>query len=250
MNDLPDVSNLYWFLLVSCIVFAVVVFRYFLLSGIFYGVFYIWKKEKWKANKVSARDYKPGQFKKEIIRSIITSIIFGLSGGLLLLQYQQGYARIYEDFVSYQWWWMPASLAIALILQEIYYYWLHRWMHIPAVFRLVHKWHHDSHVASPWTAFSFHPLEGLIQAAFLPLLLLFLPMHLYVLVFFLVIMSVSSVINHLDIEVYPKWFAKTWVGRSMIGATHHAHHHKQYKYNYGLYFTFLDKVFKTEYNDK
>jgi sterol desaturase/sphingolipid hydroxylase (fatty acid hydroxylase superfamily) len=122
-------------------------------------------------------------------------------------------------------------------------------MHIPSVFRIVHKWHHDSQVASPWTAFSFHPLEGMIQAAFLPLLLLFLPMHLYVLVFFLVIMSVSSVINHLDIEVYPKWFSNSLIGRSFIGATHHAMHHKQYKYNYGLYFTWLDKLHNTEKQD-
>jgi sterol desaturase/sphingolipid hydroxylase (fatty acid hydroxylase superfamily) len=249
VNKLPNVSDPFWFIIVSFIVFAVVVLRYFLMSGIFYFVFYSWQKEKWKAKKVSSREYKKGQFKKEIWRSFITSIIFGLSGGLLLLQYQLGYAKIYEDFKSYPIWWMPVSLVIAVLLQEIYYYWLHRWMHIPSVFRIVHKWHHDSQVASPWTAFSFHPLEGMIQAAFLPLLLLFLPMHLYVLVFFLVIMSVSSVINHLDIEVYPKWFSNSLIGRSFIGATHHAMHHKQYKYNYGLYFTWLDKLHNTEKQD-
>lgn len=190
--------------------------------------------------------YEKGQFRKEIIRSTITSMLFGISGAVLLLLWQKGYARIYENVNDYSWWWMPLSLAIALILQETYYYWLHRWMHIPSVFRVVHKWHHDSHIASPWTAFSFHPLEGLIQAIFLPLVLLFLPMNLYVLVIFLTIMSISSVINHLDIEVYPAWFSRSLVGKSVIGATHHAMHHKQYKYNFGLYFTLWDKWVKTE----
>ncbi|MGZ5247104.1 MAG: hypothetical protein ACXWV5_08645, partial [Flavitalea sp.] len=34
-----------------------------------------------------------------------------------------------------------------------------------------------------------------------------------------------------------------------IGATHHSLHHKQFKFNYGLYFTFWDKWKKTESPD-
>jgi Delta7-sterol 5-desaturase len=36
------------------------------------------------------------------------------------------------------------------------------------------------------------------------------------------------------------------IGRGLIGATHHSLHHKQFKYNYGLYFTFWDKWKRTE----
>ncbi len=246
VDNLPDVSNPLWFLIVSFIVYAVVVGRYFLLSWLFYRVFHVWRWEKWKSKKINQRDYNPGQFRKEIIRSNMTAILFGISGAVLLLLWQKGYMKIYEDIHAYPLWWLPVSLIAALILQEIYYYWLHRWMHIPSVFRVVHKWHHDSHIASPWTAFSFHPIEGLIQAIFLPLILLFLPMNLFVLIIMLTIMSVSSVINHLDIEIYPRWFTRNLFGKSMIGATHHALHHKQYKYNFGLYFTWLDRLFKTE----
>ncbi len=246
MENLPDLSNPLWFLLAALIVYAVVVGRYFLISGVFYLVFYVWSPSKWKKRKITERDYPKGQFRKEINRSNLTAILFGLSGALLLLLWQKGYTKLYEDIHDYPLWWLPASLFIALALQETYYYWLHRWMHIPAVFRIVHKWHHDSQIASPWTAFSFHPLEGLIQAAFLPLILLFLPMNVYVLVFMLVIMSLSSVINHLDIEVYPRWFARVFLFRHLIGATHHSLHHKQYKYNYGLYFTWWDEWLKTE----
>jgi len=246
VDKLPDVSNPVWFFIAAFVVYAVVVGRYFLLSWLFYSIFYVWQKKKWESRKINQRDYPAGQFKKEIIRSNITAILFGISGAILLLLWQKGYVKIYDDIYDYPLWWLPVSLMAALILQETYYYWLHRWMHIPKIFRLVHKWHHDSHIASPWTAFSFHPLEGLIQAIFLPLILLFLPMNLYVLIVMLTIMSVSSVINHLDIEVYPKWFSRNIITRSMIGATHHSLHHKQYKYNFGLYFTWWDKLTKTE----
>ncbi len=119
-------------------------------------------------------------------------------------------------------------------------------MHKPKVFRIVHKIHHDSNITSPFTAFSFHPFEGLLQAVFLPVMLIILPVHYYIIIIQLTIMTVSSVINHLDIEIYPRKFNKNLIGKWLIGATHHSLHHKQFKFNYGLYFTFWDKIKKTE----
>jgi sterol desaturase/sphingolipid hydroxylase (fatty acid hydroxylase superfamily) len=58
-------------------------------------------------------------------------------------------------------------------------------------------------------------------------------------------MTFSSVINHLDIEIYPRNSYNTW-SKWVIGATHHSLHHTYYKYNFGLYFTFWDRIKKTE----
>lgn len=243
---LPDFSDLGTFLLAILVVFAVVEFRYFLVSGIFFLVFFTGDPARKKFKKIDRRPYPAGQFRREIWRSTLSSFVFGISGALLAWMWQQGYARIYWNAGDHHWLWMPASLLIALFAQETYYYWLHRWMHIPAVFRVVHRWHHDSRIASPWTAFSFHPLEAVIQALFLPLILLVLPMQVWVLITLLVIMTISSVVNHLDWEIYPHWFGRNPLTRALIGATHHALHHKQYRYNYGLYFTWWDKWLKTE----
>lgn len=246
MNNIPDLSDPIWFLIASAIVYLVVVGRYFLISGLFHLICYQWYPERFASRKINKKEYKKGQFRQEMNRSNLSAILFGLAGALMILLWQKGQLRLYEHIHDRPLYWLPVSLVIALVAQETYYYWFHRGMHIPSIYRVVHKWHHDSQIASPWTAFSFHPLEGLIQAAFLPLLLLILPMHLYVLILLLVIMSISSVINHLDIELYPAWFSRSPFTRWMIGATHHALHHKQYKYNYGLYFTWWDKWLKTE----
>jgi sterol desaturase/sphingolipid hydroxylase (fatty acid hydroxylase superfamily) len=59
-------------------------------------------------------------------------------------------------------------------------------------------------------------------------------------------MTTTSVINHLNIELYPAGTHKHWAGKWFIGATHHSLHHSQYLFNYGLYFTFWDKIMHTE----
>ncbi|HTM91608.1 MAG TPA: sterol desaturase family protein [Flavisolibacter sp.] len=244
--QLPDVSKPFWFLIATLVVFAVVIGRYLLVAGIFYGVFYLWFPQKWQQRKINNRGYKKDQFRKEVFWSTITALLFAVAGAGTLLLWQKRYTKVYFDANDYPLWWLPLSLIIALILHETYYYWLHRWMHHPKIFKVVHKVHHDSNITSPWTAFSFHPIEGFFQAIFLPALLMVLPMHLYVLIIQLTIMTFSSVINHLDIEIYPKNFHKHFFGRWLIGATHHSLHHKQFKYNYGLYFTFWDKWKRTE----
>lgn len=230
----------------TVLLFVIIAGRYFLVAGIFYAIFYLWFPNRWSRRKINNRAYRPGQFRKEMLRSSVSAILFAVSGSVSLLLWQLGYIKVYLKVQDYPVWWLPLSVGLLLMLHETYYYWLHRWMHRPTVFRLMHQAHHDSHIASPWTAFSFHPLEGLLQAIFLPLALLVIPVHVFVLLFLLLLMTLSSVVNHLDIEVYPQGFSRHPVGKWLIGATHHALHHKQYKYNFGLYFTFWDRWKHTE----
>lgn len=247
--QLPDYTNPFWFVILILVFFIIITGRYFILSGIFYLIFHIWFPEKWKSRKIYLKDYKPGQFKTEVKWSMISGILFSIAGAVTIVLWQKGFTKAYGDYNLYGWWYLPVSLVIFLLAHETYYYWLHRWMHKPSVFRLIHKVHHDSKITSPFTAFSFHPIEGFFQAIFLPLMLLVLPMHYAVIFLLLFIMSVSSVINHLNFEIYPKNFNTNFFGKWLVGASHHSLHHQQVKHNFGLYFTFWDKLKNTESPD-
>jgi lathosterol oxidase len=235
-----------FFLAYVFIFFLAILFRYFVAAGFFYYYYYVLKQEEFRERRLSRRPPKKEQLKKEIIWSIKSSVIFAFFGAVLYWLWQRDLTAIYLDVAEYPLWYLPVSLVIILLLHETYYYWIHRWMHTPGVFRKVHKVHHDSHTPTPWTAFSFHPWESLLEALILPVLLLFIPVSVYVLGLYLVIMTVSSVVNHLDIEIYPPAFQRSRFGKLFIGATHHHHHHKEYLTNYGLYFTFWDKWMSTE----
>ncbi len=240
------IKLLSYFLIYILIFFLILVLRYFLAAGFFYHHYYIKNKEKFASKKLSQRPYKKGQLRNEMIWSLISSIIFAVTGSLLFFLYQHGFTKIYLEFSMNDLWYFPFSLVIVLLIHETYYYWVHRWMHSPALYKKVHKVHHDSLAPSPWTAFSFHPWEATLEALILPIILIAIPLHFSVVLFYLMFMTISSVINHLDIEIYPERLQKSFFGRNFIGATHHHFHHSEFNTNYGLYFTFWDQWMKTE----
>ncbi|MCK0125758.1 sterol desaturase family protein [Gelidibacter sp. F2691] len=158
----------------------------------------------------------------------------------------QNLTAIYLDPLTYGIWYLPLSLFLVLAVHETYYYWVHRAMHLKRFYKTVHKVHHQSLSTTPWTAFSFHPWESILEALILPLILVILPVNIYVLFVYLMFMTFSGVINHLDIEIYPDFFRKSAFGKLWIDATHHHYPHKEFNTNYGLYFTFWDKIMGTE----
>ncbi len=234
----------------TALLFFVAVFgRYVLFSLVFDWLFTGSTAEQPTGRPIQERQRKPDQQWREIGWSALTSLIFAAIGLGVMVAYQAGATRIYTDVQAYGWLWYIVSIGLVLFTQETYYYWLHRWMHRPGVYRWIHKVHHDSLTTSPWTAFSFHPTESTLQALLLPALTFVLPLHSTAICLILIIMTVSGAINHLNTEVYPHAFDRHWLGRWLIGATHHSLHHSQFRYNYGLYFTWWDKWMKTESPD-
>lgn len=245
-----DFNPLFTFLIYSLIFFLAIVFRYFLAAGIFHLYFFVLKNKNFEGKRLSRRKLRKDQLSKEMKWSIKSSAIFAFMGAVTFLLWEKGLTRIYLDIEQFGILYLPLSLIAIMLLHETYYYWVHRWMHHPKIFKRVHKVHHDSLVPTPWTAFSFHPWESLLEAIILPLLLIFIPVNIYVLGLYLLIMTLSSVINHLDIEIYPLWFQKSRTGKLFIGATHHHLHHSEFGTNFGLYFTFWDKWMGTESKTK
>lgn len=236
----------YYFIRLTAIFFGITFLRYLIFSGAYHYFFFVWFRKSFSKRFLNTSSKQRKQLKMEIWRSAITSIIFAFSGTLLVILWQKGYTLIYTDWSVYAFWYHPLSVLIVLTLHETYYYWLHRWMHRPKIYRKIHKWHHDSIETTSLTSFSFHPLESILQAVVIPIAILIVPMHLYLLLFLLLLMTLSATINHAGVEIYPKGFEKHWLGKWIIGATHHDLHHKEFRFNYGLYFTFWDKWMHTE----
>lgn len=244
-----DLTQWATFLALSAALFVIIALRYFLVLGSFHLILNRLFFDFSAKRKINNTVIEGKQYQSELFWSALSSLVFALIGALTFLLWQQGYIAIYTDFQQYAWWWFPVGIIAAIFLHETYYYWLHRWMHRPKVFQHVHRVHHESKATSLWTSFSFHPTETLLQAIAVPLILYVVPLHYVAVLVWLVFMTLTSAINHCNIEIYPKNFHRHWLGQWLIGATHHSRHHTQYRFNFGLYFTFWDRLMKTENDD-
>jgi sterol desaturase/sphingolipid hydroxylase (fatty acid hydroxylase superfamily) len=162
---------------------------------------------------------------------------------------KMGYMRLYWDFPEYGMIWGVLQFFFLVFFYDAYFYWTHRLMHHPRVYRRVHKTHHKNTDPSPLTIFAFHPLENLIE--FLPFVLvpMFLPICWPILFLWQTFDLLNNVLAHLGYEVYPKgWFHLPLLKYKTV-STHHNMHHELFHGNYGLYFTFWDKLMGTEFKD-
>ncbi|MAD97432.1 MAG: sterol desaturase [Flavobacteriaceae bacterium] len=232
----------------SIVLLAIIVFvRYLVFSSLYHLVFFNWFKTRFVNRFLHNKPWKKKQLKKEILWSMISGFIFALFIMLTFILNIEGYTAVYTELDEYPIWYLFVSIILVLFLQDTYYYWVHRWMHLPKIYKYFHLVHHKSIHTSVFTAFSFHPLETVLQALVIPILAILVPLHLYAIIAIITLMTISATINHAGVEVYPSGRFGAWFKKWVIGATHHDVHHKKFNYNYGLYFTFWDRWMKTEH---
>lgn len=214
--------------------------RYFGLVSIFYVWF--WKSSLRRGDALHDLQIKENQIWFEIKNSLVSSAVFAFCGVLLGLMWQRGWTQIYLEFGACPLWYLVLSFILVSVLHEMYFYFTHVWMHRPSIYRHLHQVHHHSRKTTPWASFSFHYGEALVQALFLPLVVLLVPIHPLVLIAYLTFMTVTAIFNHLGFEIIGNGF----LNRHFISGTHHSLHHERFNGNFGLYFCFLDRVLKTE----
>ena len=139
------------------------------------------------------------------------------------------------------------SLIGIIVAHDAYFYWTHRLMHHRRLYRYFHRTHHLSVTPTPFAAYAFDIPEALLMSAFTPLWLLFVPMHGLGLFLFMAFMLIRNVMGHAGVELMPRPLADSrWFGW-INATTHHDLHHQTFRHNYGLYFTWWDRLMGTEH---
>jgi lathosterol oxidase len=162
-------------------------------------------------------------------------IMAGLTATVDMYMLVGGTAKLYKNIDDYGWGYFLASPILFLIFTDTLIYWIHRILHWPSVYWL-HKLHHKYKETTPWSAFSFHPLDGFAQSVPYHLFILIFPMHsrLY--------SGTLLMVGLWTVNIHDRMTLRLW---GVNGAAHHTIHHVKFHYNYGQYFTFWDHVFGT-----
>jgi sterol desaturase/sphingolipid hydroxylase (fatty acid hydroxylase superfamily) len=215
------------------------------VAGLAYAL--IWRRGGAVAGRRLNRDPpRAATIRHELRLSLMSSWIYALPATLAVVAWKQGDTLVYLDPARYGLAWLFVSGALYLLIQDAYYYWLHRLMHHPAIFRHVHAGHHRSRQPTPFASFSFDWAEAALNAWVMPALVFVIPIHPAVILALLSLATVAAVLNHAGAEVLPRWVVEGWIGRWLISASHHSLHHSHYGKNFGLYFRVWDKLMGTD----
>ena len=230
------------------LVFAgIILIRYFLVAGGTYLFLYSFGNQFLIKHKPSLQlplvSWK--SIKHDIKLSLLATATLAFCAALLMVSYDFGLTQLYASWNQYGLWYLGLSFVGILILQDTCFYFIHRLFHHPLLFKHLHSGHHYSTTPTPWTSLALDPPEALVQGIFLLIVVLIVPLHFMVLAFLLLTMTFWAVVNHLGFALFDPSLARHWLGKWFIGSTYHSIHHRKYTVNYGLYFTFWDRLLDT-----
>ncbi len=229
------------------VAFILIFCRYAIFAGILYYIFYVWKRTDWWIMKIQQKLPKSAQLRHEISYSVMTAAIFAaMAFGVYFLR-QMGYGKLYFNINDYSITYYIGSVIFIILLHDTYFYWIHRIMHHPRLFRIFHLVHHQSNNPTPWTSFSFHPLEAVVEFGIIPILAFFVPIHFSALIFFTLWTTLFNTLGHTGYEFSPTNFTKHPFFKWINTPTHHNMHHQKSNCNYGLYFNFWDRIMNTNH---
>lgn len=202
-------------------------------TGLFFEVMNARHPERKVQDRVNPRKwqelaYAPGSL-------LILSLCF--AGGVFAQW--QGWAL---SPLPLSWWSVPLTLGLSILLYDAWFYWVHRLLHMPVMYRF-HALHHKSVAPTVWTNHHETPIEALLNQLYFFLIVFVLPIPWQLLVIQKIYDQISGMLGHAGYE----HFASP-LGRSpwpLASTVFHDQHHGHFRYNYAHTFSFWDRVMGT-----
>ncbi len=221
--------------------------RYLVGAGGVFFVVNVLLADRLRGRKIRAKSPDQTQMRREFVLSVRTTAIFALTGAASVVAAEAGIIQTYLDISERGWAYFGFNLVALIVLHDAWFYWSHRLIHHPRLFRRWHGAHHKSKNPSPWTAYSFDIAEAVINAIYLPIVTLLMPTSILAIFIFLAHMILRNAIAHCGYEIFPSRRDGRPLFDWLAGVTHHDLHHAQAGWNYGFYFTWWDRLMGTEH---
>jgi sterol desaturase/sphingolipid hydroxylase (fatty acid hydroxylase superfamily) len=183
----------------------------------------------------SAQRMRDGQVRQELLLSALSILVFAVQATTLVWMLRKGWLVIAWDRVLWHLLW---ELPVLYFWNEIHFFLVHRLLHWGPLYRSVHIWHHRSVLTTPFSAYSFHPIESFLLGAVMPLALVFhafSPWSLLALTVMSLLLNVSGHLPHERIR-------EAWVF-ALPHSRYHNRHHREFNAHFAFSFPPLDHWF-------
>ena len=149
-----------------------------------------------------------------------------------------GYTTLYFDHARHGWTTTVLTGVAYFLGTDLVLYWAHRTLHVPALFRAIHRHHHRYVSPTSITAMAMHPLEFAIYQGTMLVPLFFLPVHVGAVIATLVYSHYYAQMDHSGVRM------RAWVPWQPP-TQFHDDHHALFHVNYGQNSALWDRLFGT-----
>jgi len=187
---------------------------------------------------LDARALKPDQSRREWRQSLHSVLIFGIGmvvpWGLL----QLGWAQLAPSASAGR---IALEIAALLVWNDVHFWLNHRLLHTRRLVRF-HGDHHRSVVTTPWSTYSFHPIEAIMLGNIILLPMLVHDFYFWSLASVPVLSLLLNVIGHANYDFFPR-VSDT---HPLAASRRHHLHHARPAGNYGFALAFMDQLMRTQ----
>jgi len=186
---------------------------------------------------LDARALKPDQLRREWRQSLHSVLIFGIGmvvpWGLL----QLGWAQLAPSASAGR---IALEIAALLVWNDVHFWLNHRLLHTRRLVRF-HGDHHRSVVTTPWSTYSFHPIEAIMLGNIILLPMLVHDFYFWSLASVPMLSLLLNVIGHANYDFFPR-VSDT---HPLAASRRHHLHHARPAGNYGFALAFMDQLMRT-----
>ena len=211
--------------------------------GLIYSLLVL-KTKLFAKYRIQSKAYKPRIFSERMplyLFNFFTLLVFSGVGTYFLFDF--------FEVSSFSLLVILFQVLFAFIIDDLYFYFMHRWMHENKfILRKIHSIHHRATTPFPLEYLYGHPFEwimGMFGVVFgFGLILLVMPINIYAFWLFGALRNLHEIHIHSDLKL--PFISKI----PFISETkHHDDHHAKLTGNYSSTFTWMDRIFKSNFKD-
>jgi len=216
---------------------------YAVLAGLYLagGKFISWFNHSHLQNSRIQDKQCPRELVRRDIQQSLKSLL-GISGmlalGLAMRSVGIGVAGVELNWASGIVW-----AIISVLLFDTWFYWAHRAIHHPKLYKKIHRWHHKAITPTVWSNNSDTFLDNLFCQSYWLVAPILLPAPTLIICLHKIYDQITGMLGHAGYE-----YAAGNMSASpspLIGTSFHDQHHSAFHYNFATHFSIWDRLMGT-----